>query len=340
MDVAAEVHTIVQTYLQGVKRAGSSEIIAFCPFHDNRNTPAFSMNLVSGLYYCHSCHESGNLLMFLQRVGVTWNVIEKRYRDVLDSVTAKPRKSTGRCGGIVVREADNSPLPEHLLGLFNQLTPDKWAAEEGLSQELLARLEVGVDLEHQRITFPLRTIEGVLVGISGRDYTNTALPKYKVYDKEYQKWGLPEHRTYKSQLLWNGHAVYPRLYYERLPLVIVEGFKACMKVLQAGVFNVVALLGNRISLAQSSEIQQMANEVWLFLDNNQAGLVGTVLSGSGLGLPTRIIPYPDEREQPSDLSEEEILLALQQPKDFTRWLLETPAAMQILRDRQRRKVTD
>lgn len=195
-------------------------------------------------------------------------------------------------------------------------------------------MDIGVDLDHERITFPLRDLDGTLVGISGRDYTNCAIKKYKVYDYEYEKWGLPKHETFKSHLLWNGHKVLPRLCHISEPIIGVEGFKACMHVTQTGAFNTVAILGNVVSARQRWQMERMATEVWLWLDNNEAGLKGTVISGMQFGLPVRVIPYPDERQQPSDLTSEEIQLALLNAKDFTRWLLDTPPAMDLYRARQ------
>jgi len=62
-----------------------------------------------------------------------------------------------------------------------------------------------------------------------------------------------------------------------------------------------------------------------------------VLAAMSLGLPTRIIPYPDEREQPSDLLPEELLLAFSSATDFHRWLMVTPPAMEMYRERRARE---
>lgn len=230
---------------------------------------------------------------------------------------------------------ENQPLPEELLGLFDKLTPDLWAVEEGLDPALVKKLDIGIDERHQRITFPLRDLEGTLVGISGRDFTETARAKYKVYDLEYEDFGMQKHETFKSHLLWNGHVVYPQMYHQRMPLIGVEGFKACMKVVQAGAFNTIAILGSMVSARQRWQMERIATEIWLWLDNNEAGMRGTVISAMGFGLPVRVIDYPDDREQPSDLTVEEIQLALSQSRDFTRWLLDTPPAMEVYQQRRR-----
>jgi DNA primase len=336
MDVAYEVRQIADKYLEGVKSSGPEQIMSFCPFHENKNTPSFTMSLSKGLYHCFSCHESGNLQMFLKNVGVTWNIIQRQYKDVIEG-TRSNAPNARHADPFAKRreEEENRPLPEWLLGLFDKIVPDTWAIEEGLDPALLKKMDIGVDEKHGRITFPLRDLSGALVGISGRDYTETSKAKYKVYDLEYKDFDLPQHHTFKSHLLWNGHVVYPHLYYQKMPIISVEGFKACMKVVQAGAFNTVAILGSLVSRQQRWQMERMASEVWLWHDNNEAGFRGTVLSGMNFGLPVRVISYPDERQQPSDLSVEEIQLALQYSKDFTRWLLDTPAAMSLYQERRR-----
>jgi hypothetical protein len=92
MDVASEVRQIADRYLQKVKKSGPDNIMALCPFHDNQNTPAFTMSLSTGLYYCFSCGESGNLQMFLKNIGVTWNIIQRQYKDVIDATRSVRKK--------------------------------------------------------------------------------------------------------------------------------------------------------------------------------------------------------------------------------------------------------
>lgn len=95
MSVADEVREIAKKYLHRVKTSGNDQIMALCPFHDNRNTPSFTMSLSKGLYYCFSCCEAGNLQMFLQNVGVTRNVIERQYKDVIEATRKhRPSKDT------------------------------------------------------------------------------------------------------------------------------------------------------------------------------------------------------------------------------------------------------
>lgn len=327
---------IAHRHLQKVKRSGPDNIMALCPFHDNRNTPSFTMSLSKGLYYCFSCGERGNLMTFLRSVGVSRSTIEYKYRFVLEELEKSRAKKKPRDIVITLPTLQNEAIPEWILGHFDKC-PLSLIEDDAFEEDLLQRLDIGFDDKHMRITFPIRDIEGVLVGISGRTVVDD-MPKYKIYDIEYKDFDLPIHKTYRSQIVWNGHMVYPQAYLsnEKAPVVIVEGFKACMRWLQAGFANVVAITGAFLSDVQKRLIERMASEVYFMLDQNNAGLRGTVLAGMRMGLPTRVIPYPDERPQPSDLLPEELLLAFSTARDFHRWLVETPPAMEIYRERRLR----
>lgn len=330
---------IAQKYLLKVKKSGPENIMAKCPFHAGKHgheeqNPSFTMSLTQGLYYCFSCHERGNLITFLRNIGVPRIAIERQYKYVIEEVQ---RRSPQRAQPLQKLALGNQPLPESLLGVLDKCPTD--LINEGYDEELLQRLDVGFDDLHMRITYPLRDLQGTLIGISGRA-VNDQRPRYKVYDTEYRDWELPIHKTFKSHVLWNGHLVYPQAFFaNQLPLVVVEGFKACMSVIQAGYPNVVAILGSMLSKQQQWQIERLASEVFLFLDNNKAGFHGTVWAGMDLGVPTRLVSYPDDREQPSDLTKEEIQLALTEVTDFHKWLLTTPEAMDVYRERREKQAS-
>lgn len=329
------VMQIAQKFLHKVKRSGPDNIMALCPFHENVDSPSFTMSLTKGLYYCFSCHERGTLMTFLRNVGVTRAHAEMHYKFVLEEVERYRPKEIDplRAPGL-----QNSELPEALLGLFDKC-PIDLIEHDGFDEALLQKLDIGFDDRHMRITFPLRDLHGKLVGISGRS-VNDQRPKYKVYDLEFKDFDLPQHKTYKSQLLWNGHLVYPETFFTNGNYVVgVEGFKACMRFLQAGIPSTCAILGAFMSNIQRQQIERMASEFYIMLDDNEAGIRGTVIAGMRMGIPVRVCSYPDKEAgpkglQPSDLDEGELLLALSEAKDFYTWLYENPAALALYRERK------
>ncbi len=332
-----DVFEIANAYLRKVKRSGPDNIMALCPFHDNQNSPSFTMSLSKGLYYCFGCDARGNLFTFLRHFGLSRSAVETRYGFVLENVARNlPKKADP-----LRIQTINTPLPEALLGLFDRC-PVALIEEDGFEEEMLRSLDIGFDEKHMRITFPLRDIEGTLVGISGKT-VNDEKPKYKVYDKEFKDFDLPQQKTEKSHLLWNGHLVLPGTFFSSDNYTVgVEGFKACMRFLQAGIPNTMALIGAFMSDIQRQFIERMSSEFYIMLDDNEAGIKGTVIAGMKMGIPVRVVPYPNKPAgpkglQPSDLDPEELLLALSEAKDFYRWLQETPVALAMYRERMARK---
>lgn len=316
-----EVLEIAKRYLKKVKRSGPTNIMAVCPFHQSRkhggeeHSPSFTMSLTQGLYYCFACHARGTLRKFLVEVGLPRARVDD-YQELfteLDKYKPKPPDP------LRPEEIVSEPLPEGFLGLFDYCPTD--LLKEGFQEETLRSFDVGYDSLHDRITYPLRDENGQLIGISGRSLDGSG-SRYKVYDTEYTEWGLPERKTKKGGILWNAHNVMPELYFSKADmLVVVEGFKACMWVHQAGIRNVVALLGSFMSRPQQWLIERTGAEVYVMLDNDEAGLNGRKVVASELAksLSVRLVEY--NAPQPSDLTPDELETALATAPDYYRWKL-------------------
>jgi hypothetical protein len=95
-----------------------------------------------------------------------------------------------------------------------------------------------------------------------------------------------------------------------------------------------------MSNIQRQQIERMASEFYIMLDDNDAGMRGTVIAGMKMGIPVRVCSYPTDKEagpkglQPSDLDEQELLLALSEAKDFYTWLNQNPGALAVYRERK------
>lgn len=292
-----QILDLTRRYLQRVRMVGPENITALCPFHSERD-PSFSMNILTGLYLCFSCGEKGNLRKFLLSVGVDQHTLETQYGKLI-SETDKNRPAPPdpiRPQAMVEEE----PLPEDILGLFSGYP--RALLEVGFTRETLEHFQVGFDKWHMRIVYPLRNLRGQLVGLSGRS-VNEDGARYKVYKDEYLTWNLPMRQTRKGTFLWHAHEVYPRVFPSTVPqpVVVVEGFKACMWIYQAGISDVLALMGSHLSWEQKWILQRMGGPVHLMLDNNEAGYQGTLKAAQQLmtSLPVRIVEY--EGEQPDNV---------------------------------------
>jgi DNA primase len=282
------------------RKVGGDNVSIRCPFHDD-NDPSFCMNVSNGLFICYGCDVTGNFRTFLTMLGHTPEQIKHHYGVTLQNLAnnAPPPKDLSRPE--VVMEV-NRHIDNELLGLFH-FCPEA-LLEEGFTQETLKSFYIGVDKHHNRITFPLRDVDGNLVGISGRAMLIGQEPRYKVYKEEYKTWGLPPYETDKSNLLWNVHTMFHRLCEEdgRPPIVIVEGFKAVMWLTQAGIPNVVGLMTKRMSKTQEWILQKMGGEFIVMLDNDHAGVQGTIKVTEtfySTGAKLKVVLY--DGKQPTDV---------------------------------------
>lgn len=331
MDVTDEVLQLAHQHMLKVRRSGPDNIEAICPFHLKEDgTPerkaSFRMSLSKGVYFCHSCHNRGNLFTFLRDIGVSRVRIEGTYRFLIDQVAKNQPPPPNALKPLVF---ELSPIDEGVLGFFDYCPTD--LLDSGFHKDTLYRFEIGYDPWHQRITFPLRDLKGRLVGISGRA-ADGVVPRHKVYDTEYQRWQLPQRgRLDRRAIMWNADKVYPLVYFEKpgdTKVVIVEGYKACMWVHQCGIKNVVALMGTYLSWEHKWILERLGASVYLFLDNNYAGRSGTIQAAASLtsSLNVYIVQYPrrleeDEDAQPDSLTPLEANEAMATAPTYLNWLL-------------------
>lgn len=323
IDASAGVLEIAERFLDGVRQAGPDNLMAFCPFHENVHTPAFTMSLTRGVYFCFSCHAKGTLWQFLSEMGEV--DLRKRYGPLFEALDVAERPATATAG-VEARKflLRNDPLPEELLGLFEAVPTELEA--EGFTEETLQYFDVGVDVVHNRYTFPLRDAQGTLVGISGRLPKGAEGPKYRVYDYEYTDFALsPREQLVKKELIWNFHRVRRQVMSgEATNVIIVEGFKAAMWVHQHGFPDVVALMGSFLSDAQAYLLEQLGVPLYVFLDLGEAGERGTDYAGDRLSrtTPVYVCPYPEhapEKAQPTDLDETSLVHALTHAIPYITW---------------------
>lgn len=297
-DVTAKILATLEGLDCGrIKHAGGDNRLMRCPFHED-NDPSFCMNVTNGLFICYGCGVEGNFRQFLQMLGMSSDEIQQKYGVTLKGLreNAPPPLDKGRPTVVM---PENRRIEEDLLGLFHYC-PEKLLAD-GFSEETLLHFGIGVDKQHARITFPLRDLDGHLVGVSGKAMELGQEPRYKVYKEEYTLWGLPPYHTDKSFLLWNAHTLHKRLMHEngRPAVVVVEGFKAAMWVYQAGFTNVVALMTKSMSPTQQFILERWGAVYYLMLDNDHAGVAGTIKISHKLlrTSPFKIVEY--EAAQPT-----------------------------------------
>jgi DNA primase len=326
VDLRDQILSVGRAHLT-IRNERAHELSAICPFHRHpdgspERNPSFYMSLDTGLYFCHACGSSGNLYTFLRDLGVDRQTIRGEYGQLLDQAGSNYRPPPDPTKP---SKAVFEPLPEALLGLFAYCPVE--LVDAGFTEQTLKHFEVGYDRWYSRVVYPLRTVDGLLMGLSGRQQR---APKYKIYTDEYPTWELPARPGWdKSDVLWNAHATYPAMYLnpQPQPIVLVEGFKACMWVHQAGFPGVNALLGTHLSWAHRFILERVGAPVYLFFDNNDPGETGAVKTGVKLiqSLNVSVVPYPDrlkddERAQPDSCTVDELRQSMASALNFIGWL--------------------
>ena len=142
-----------------------------------------------------------------------------------------------------------------------------------------------------RVVVPIHDEKGFLVAYAGRSVDQTE-PKYR----------FPP-RFRKSLVLFNLH----RAATHGESVVVVEGFFDCIKVHQAGLPCVVALMGCSLSIRQEELLRQHFREVILLLDGDKAGRsAGTIIAKRLVSkLSTRLVEVPDG-SQPDQMGADQI----------------------------------
>jgi len=329
------------------RHSGNNNIGIRCPFHKggNEKRESFFINTENGLYYCHTCHIGGTVPRLLNDLGIPKHVIDVETSDLRQSMeyeTSKKKLITEYKFRGDPYKAD--PILSETI-LLNYKEIPQQLVDSGFSVNWLQHMEVGVDRQNSRIIYPIRDVYGNLAGVSGGRIFETQTPKYQVYAGGYREvhtgiyvpgpfggWfdsQYPNYELHKGNFIWNFDRVYARLFHSRdqsTTLFIVEGFKACLWMLQHGYKNTIALMGSSMTEQQYNLLVRLNVDIVLFLDNDEAGIRCTRYMASHLKKHSRIftVVYPDDKNQPDDFSKEELdntISSRQQitVKDIVKW---------------------
>lgn len=164
------------------------------------NTPSFSVDPERKVFYCFSTGRGGNVIEFLKDYykcstrqaiqkladycGVDETNVKRRENLVATNICRKfkPRK-------LNFKTSTAKPLPESCMDKYIEGEHlDVWI-NEGISREVLDKYQVRYDPLANRLVYPIRNLDGVIVNIGGR----TLDPAYKMHKIRkytyYQGWG-------------------------------------------------------------------------------------------------------------------------------------------------------
>ena len=322
---AADIVAIIGEYVP-LKRTGS-DYRGPCPFHQGTRRN-FSVVPAKHLYHCFVCGESGDVFKFLQkRLGVEWPeavkmVGEKTGIEVVDTKTRRdgpdPREPMwelqATAAAYFQRVLWDDPIGAPAREYLEQRELPRATAEEfglgfspreiGLLRTYMnslgfddARLIEGglvmapdQDAEprprfRNRLMFPILDVLGRNVGFGGR-ILGPGEPKYlnssdsAIFSKGKLLYGLNRSRNAIRKA-------------DRS--LVVEGYFDALRLISAGVEEVVAPLGTALTETQAGMLRKYSRNVFLLYDSDAAGLKATFRAGDELlrqGMSVRVITLP------------------------------------------------
>jgi DNA primase len=320
----ADTVSIIGEFVK-LKRSGSS-FRGPCPFHNGKN-PNFSVSQRGG-YLCFKCGEKGDVFTFVQkrlgldfvesvkwvgaRAGVEVTEVSRRadavdpreplwevnaaaaqyFADQLtaDGADAARRYLDGRrIGredaerfGLGYAPRDGSRLRAHLASVGYD---DERQVQAGLLVQRDSQSELRSRFR-DRLMFPIADLSGHIVGFGGR-VLGDGEPKYlnsaesEIFSKRKLLYGLH----------WAKHAIRKA---ERV--ILVEGYFDVIRLVMAGVEEVVAPLGTALTDTQAALVRKFGKMAYLLYDSDQAGLKATFRTGDMLlsaGVTVRVVSLPD-----------------------------------------------
>lgn len=266
------------------------ELRSVCIVHHGDNPSSFRFNMKTNTWVCftHQCHEKyGNDIVGLIRAvkhvdfSEATTILANICGDVNFNETSYSLVETRKFLRQLKPAVNDRPkyLTEQFIG--RQLKKRSSLFRVGISDNTLDLFEVGggfIDHEGiERDIIPIRDSNGNLSGCSLRSLVAEG-SKYIITP------GLD-----KDHIIYNLYNTIPLL--NKLPLILVEGFKSVWKLHELGIYNCGCIMGSSVTDGQKNLIFKYAKKgVVLLLDNDKAGRLGITKAIESFGHMVDIYP--------------------------------------------------
>jgi DNA primase len=286
-----DVVDVVSQFIELKKTGGNFK--ACCPFH-GETTPSFVVSPAKQIYHCFGCGVGGDSIKFVMEYEKlsypeTIEKLASMYNFNLEYENTTEKKQDTK----VIEEVNKF---YQKLFISNQ-TVKNYIRERGISEFSIEKFEIGyapvsidtinflksnhynltdaIDLGVidtgtnglysrfiERITFPIYSISGRLVGFGGRTITGhnakyVNSPQTKIFNK--------------SKLLYGYHLAKEQIY-KKNQIIVCEGYLDVIMLHQAGFNTAVATLGTALTQDHLPLLRRGEPKVILAYDGDKAGL--------------------------------------------------------------------
>ena len=287
-----DIVDIVGHYLP-LKKSGAN-FVCVCPFHDDKN-PSMSVSPSRGIFHCFSCKAGGDAIKFVM------DYEKLSYPEAVEKIAGLQNFTLNYVrGGEPAKE--NKHILENANAFYRSLLYKTPAAVEylysrGITDELIDKfelgfapesaqtirllqneqiepkeaLEVGIVKQNEngiyasfinRITFPIYTHAGRLVGFGGRTISGNPA-KYV---------NSPQSAVFDKSTLFYGYHLAKREIFTKNQIIITEGYMDVIMLHKAGFNNAVAVLGTALTTKHLPLLKRGEISVILCFDGDDAGI--------------------------------------------------------------------
>ncbi len=347
---AVDMIAVVSDHTE-LRRAGASEYVGRCPFHDER-TPSFGVNPIEKVYYCFGCQASGDVFTFVMETegldfpGALQSLADRfgveLQTEQEDPQAAQRRQRRERLQSLLGRAA--SYYARYLWEAQEAAPARDYLQSRGLREETLREFRVGyAPSPWDRILTASRRAgysdeELLTVGLAQRSHNRPG----QVYDRFRERIMFPSTDARGNVIGFGARAMrenqQPKylntaeseLYQKRKVLfgldrarahasragsvILVEGYTDVLALHQTGLGNAVGIMGTALTEMQIEELERLAKVFVLCLDSDRAGQ-DAMLRAAQLtdkrDVELRVVPLPDGAD-PADLIERDGAAALRE----------------------------
>ena len=287
-----DIVDIVGHYLP-LKKSGAN-FVCVCPFHDDKN-PSMSVSPSRGIFHCFSCKAGGDAIKFVM------DYEKLSYPEAVEKIAGLQNFTLNYVrGGEPAKE--NKHILENANAFYRSLLYKTPAAVEylysrGITDELIDKfelgfapesaqtirllqneqiepkeaLEIGIVKQNEngiyasfinRITFPIYTHAGRLVGFGGRTISGNPA-KYV---------NSPQSAVFDKSTLFYGYHLVKREIFTKNQIIITEGYMDVIMLHKAGFGNAVAVLGTALTTKHLPLLKRGEISVILCFDGDDAGI--------------------------------------------------------------------
>ncbi len=293
-----DIVRVVQDYVRLTKRG--QRYVGLCPFHNEKN-PSFTVTPSMQFFYCHGCHEGGDVLSFIMKIEhlsffearnslAERNGIPLPKRSEYADDDTKLRAAVYRMHELAQKEftsqlassqgagareylkkrgVSEAGISEFGIGyagksLLRLLESNGFTPTELAASGLVVRREEGgfYDLFRNRLMFPIHGETGKVIGFGGRALDPDEKSKYI---------NSPETPIYrKKMVLYNLHRARDAAR-KSGRLILVEGYMDVIGVYNSGIAEVIATCGTALTREQVQTMKRHAPMVTVNFDPDAAG---------------------------------------------------------------------